>query len=371
MFYIRADGNTQIGMGHVMRCLSIAEAAADLEKTCRPVFLVADEDCRGMITERGFRVIVLHTDFKDMMSELSQLENILVRERDLLLVDSYQADASYFAEVSRIAVTVCLEDMGKAYPVNLLINYNLYAPKLAKQYQINAKPLDTLLGASFVPLRRLFQTDNAYDVRDKVTDVMITTGGSDPYFAAGVFLTAFLAAEETFCRGHDNHPVTWHIVSGPFNAFATELKERFGGRDNVVIYEGLKDLKALMKRCDVVVTATGSTVYEICALGVPMIAFYFAENQRQGAQELALLTEIVNAGCFCTDRDATVERAVEALKRCICDREYRVLLNRQERRLVDGKGAERIAGRIFQLSRENSLEWRLTNGGEERATIKL
>ena len=85
MFYIRADGNTQIGMGHVMRCLSIAEAAVDLEERCKPVFLAADDECRSLIEERGFRVIVLHTDYRDMMSELSQLEKMLVRKRDLLL----------------------------------------------------------------------------------------------------------------------------------------------------------------------------------------------------------------------------------------------------------------------------------------------
>ena len=55
MFYIRADGNTQIGMGHVMRCLSIAEAAADLGERCKSVFLTADDECRSLIEERGFR----------------------------------------------------------------------------------------------------------------------------------------------------------------------------------------------------------------------------------------------------------------------------------------------------------------------------
>ena len=83
-----------------------------------------------------------------------------------------------------------------------------------------------------------------------------------------------------------------------------------------------------------------------------MIAFYFAENQRQGAQELALLTDIVNAGCFSADQKVVTDQAVEALKRCVCDKDYRTLLHRQERRLIDGKGAGRIASRIFQLQWE-------------------
>lgn len=343
MLYIRADGNTQVGMGHIMRCLSIAEAAVALGAAYEPVFLVADEGCCGMIEERGFRVIVLHTDYKNMMSELPLLQKLLEQKRDILLVDSYQADTAYFEAVSKLACTVCLEDMGEPYPVDLLINYNLYAPGLKEQYRIHGKPLNTLLGAMYMPLRSVFQIDMDYPIKDKVTDVMITTGGSDPYFAAGAFADAFLVAERD---------ITWHIVSGPFNAFANQLKETYGKRDNVVIYEGLKDLKALMKRCDVVLTATGSTVYEVSALGVPMIAFYFAENQRQGAEALAKLTDIVNAGCFCDDRDSVIDKAVEALKKCVHDKKYRMLLYKQERQLIDGKGAGRIASEIFRLQEE-------------------
>ncbi|MDE7268191.1 MAG: UDP-2,4-diacetamido-2,4,6-trideoxy-beta-L-altropyranose hydrolase [Lachnospiraceae bacterium] len=350
MLYIRADGNTQIGMGHIMRCLSIAEAAVALGAEYEPVFLVADEGCCGMIEERGFRVTVLHTDYKNMMSELPRLQQLL--ERDILLVDSYQADTAYFEAVSELAFTVCLEDMGVPYPVDLLINYNLYAPKLREKYRLNGKPLNTLLGAAYMPLRSVFQKDIDYQVKDKVTDVMITTGGSDPYFAAGAFMDAFLSAERELYGGDDETVITWHIVSGPFNAFANRLKETYGEHENVVIHEGLKDLKALMKRCDVVLTATGSTVYEVSALGVPMIAFYFAENQRQGAEELAELTDIVNVGCFCDDRDCVIGKAVEALKKCVNDKKYRMLLYEQERRLIDGKGAGRIASEIFRLQKE-------------------
>ena len=352
MLYIRADGNTQIGMGHIMRCLSIAEAAVSLGAEYEPVFLIADEGCRGMIEERGFHATVLHTDYKNMMSELPRLKKLLDQERDILLVDSYQANTAYFEAVLELAFTVCLEDMGEPYPVDLLINYNLYAPKLREKYRLNGKTLNTLLGAAYMPLRSVFQKDIEYYVKEKVTDVMITTGGSDPYFAAGAFVDAFLSAERGFCDGDDETVITWHIVSGPFNAFAERLKENYGGYGNVVIHEGLKDLKALMKRCDVVLTATGSTVYEVSAIGVPMIAFYFAENQRQGAEELAELTDIVNAGCFCDDRDCVIGKTVEALKKCVNNKEYRMLLYKQERRLIDGKGAGRIASEIFRLQKE-------------------
>lgn len=333
MLYIRADGNTDIGMGHVMRCLSIAEAAADLG--CSPVFITADNGCLSMIEERGFQAIVLNSDYRDMLSEIPQLKKIVEQQNDMLLIDSYQADDAYFYAVKEFVQTACLEDMGVPHPVCLLINYNVYAPQLADNY----KELDdVLLGIQYMPLRKSFQVPCKYQIKHKITDVMITTGGSDPYFAAAVFMDAILA--DTFLSKQE---INWHIVSGPFNRFAEELKKRYQSCKNVCIHENVKDMRALLLQTDVVLTAAGSTVYEVSSLGIPMIVFYFAENQRQGACAFAELTQIVNAGCFAKNSQAVTDRAVKALHQCVAERKYRERLNEQERQLVDGKGAQRIA----------------------------
>ena len=60
----------------------------------------------------------------------------------------------------------------------------------------------------------------------------------------------------------------------------------------------MKNLRSLLMESDIVISAAGSTVYEASSIGVPMVVFYFAENQRQGAEALAACTEITNAGCF-------------------------------------------------------------------------
>ncbi|MBO5144525.1 MAG: UDP-2,4-diacetamido-2,4,6-trideoxy-beta-L-altropyranose hydrolase [Lachnospiraceae bacterium] len=354
MLYIRADGNANIGMGHVMRCLSVAEAAS--EKGQELIFLTADEGCRDMIEERGFCVAVLGTDYKDMMSELPLLENQLNKAKDILLVDSYQVSVEYYRALRNLVRVACFEDMGTAYPVNLLINYNLYGPQLAGCYQaqkqedkgIDRYPDNVLLGVEYMPLRKAFQVPSPYQVKDKVTDVIITTGGSDPYFAAAALTDAFL--EDDFLA---EQKLQCHLISGPFNSFADALKSKYGTYENVTIHENVKDMRGLLLRSDVVVSATGSTIYEVSSLGVPMIAFYFAENQRQGAEALEQLTDIVNAGCFAENADAVTGRAVKALQKCIRQKAYRELLHEQEKRLVDGKGALRIAEQLIRLAGGN------------------
>ena len=108
-------------------------------------------------------------------------------------------------------------------------------------------------------------------------------------------------------------------------------------------------MRSLLLRSDIVLSATGSTIYEVSSLGVPMIVFYFAENQRQGAEALEKMTDIVNSGCFASDAGAVTARAVEAMKKCVRQKEYRSLLHEQEKKLVDGKGALRIARHLLAL----------------------
>lgn len=347
MYIIRADGNTAIGMGHVMRCLSIADAMK--ESNIEPVFMTADNGCVSMIEDRGFEVYVLGTDYRDMESELPLIRNYLetqnkgAKQIPAILVDSYQVTSRYYEELRKLAKIACLEDMGQSYPVDLLVNYNIYGPKLVYDNKITHA---TLLGTGYQPLRREFQQDIQYDIKDRITDVMITTGGSDPYFAARAFADAFLSEKEL-----EKSQIRYHIISGPFNTHGEELHKLYDENPWMEIHEHVTCMKEIMKQCDVVLSATGSTIYEVSALGVPLIAFYFAENQRQGADMLSEITHVINCGNYADDAGQTVGNAVKALLKCVKDKEYRETLYHEERSLVDGRGAARIAQALIDMTK--------------------
>ena len=354
MLYIRADGNSIIGMGHIMRCMSIADAIVDIDKNNKPVFITACEEGCQMITDRGFDVILTDTDYKEMETELPRLEELLNKE-DVILVDSYQVTKEYYKRLGELCHVACLEDMGEPYPVELLINYNIYAPKLADCYcnnqneaNVDNLPQNILLGVQYMPLRKDFSIKAEYVIKDKVTNVLITTGGSDPYFASDAFCEAFLDNEILAEKN-----IIYHIVSGPFNKFKNDLIRKYGNNRSVVIHENVKDMKNLMLASDVVVTATGSTIYEVSALGVPMICFYFAENQKQGAEALAELTPVVNAGCFAAQKERVAEKILNTLIKCTESKRYRELLSMEEMKLVDGKGATRLAEAILKCNKRH------------------
>lgn len=175
---------------------------------------------------------------------------------------------------------------------------------------------------------------------------MITTGGSDPYFAARAFTDAFLAEKKLA-----EEKLRYHIISGPFNTHTAQLHELYDENPWVEIHEHVTCMKEIMKQCDVVLSATGSTIYEVSALGVPLIAFYFAENQRQGADMLSEITHVINCGNYADDAEQTVGSAVKALLKCVKDKEYRETLYHEERSLVDGRGAARIAQALIDMTK--------------------
>ncbi len=126
---IRADGNADIGVGHLMRCLTIAEQAGGPEHV---VFWCADERSGALAREKGYEARVLGTDYRHMLQELPRLERLA---RDLgpgtvILVDSYFVTEEYLRALGTHARVYLLEDMpGHTWPVAGVINYNAFADR--------------------------------------------------------------------------------------------------------------------------------------------------------------------------------------------------------------------------------------------------
>lgn len=338
MILFRADANPHIGSGHIMRTLSIAAAFRERGADC--AFVSADDAARGLIAEAGFRHVALGTDWRDMPSELPAMQEVIKGERpELLIVDGYYATADYLASLRRSVRLGYIDDVAAyIYPVDCLINYNVFATDVGYEQRY---PSDTmlLLGMDYAPLRAEFRSITPA-VRAHTNDILLLTGGADPIGAGGALLSALLA-EPSFGNRR------LHIVIGTLNGRVEEI-QRISEKDGrVVIHSSVTHMAELMHGCDMAVSASGSTLYELCACGVPTVCYTLADNQIPIAEGFHRRGIMQYAGDFRDGPQDVAHRiATRVLSLMDCEAERRALSQKMTA-IVDGNGARRIADALL------------------------
>lgn len=337
----RADGNPTIGSGHVMRCLSIADAAKDEGIECR--FVVADEHFVQTIQNRGFACDVLHTDYRCMEEEQAPLSALLRQHCPAaIMADSYFVTANYLAWLSQFADVAYLDDLAAfAYPVKTLVNYNIYGPELGYEqlYQAAGVPVPRLLlGPQYAPLRKQFQNLPPREPPQEVKNIFVSTGGADPEHMAlriARQLESWLPAPQ----------YQFHFVMGAMNPDIEALRGIAANRPWLQLHENVQDMAELMCRCDLAISAAGSTLYELCACGVPTITYAFAENQLLGMSAFEKRGVMKSVGDF-RFQDNPEQLLIDSLQKLVIDRENRRNTSRKMQRLIDGKGSGRAVKEI-------------------------
>lgn len=375
MVVIRADANSKIGMGHVMRCLSVADAL--LKRGEEVLFVTADDTPVPLLTKKGVPYRVLHTDYADMEAELPKLWNALSellqgpgvpeaalpQRNTFILVDSYYVTEKYLAALKKRITTIYMDDIyAFSYPVDMLINYNIYGEEMG--YEKDAAFADTklLLGTEYVPLREEFaagagyaqsrkelsaETENVTPAEDRLHQtaeqgrtadggILITTGGSDNFNLAGQLLMEAMKYDALKEK-------EYHVVSGSLNPHIGELQALAQKHENIHIHCNVTNMAELMAESEVALSAGGSTLYELCAMGVPVIAFSFAENQERLVQTFVKRGIAQYGGNYRTDGNKMIQNTIAGLEKLCGDEALKTEYRRKALQLVDGRGAERIA----------------------------
>lgn len=330
MILIRADANEHIGTGHVMRCLSIARAFKTIGEEVK--FIAADHRSGRLVKENGFESICLESDWAQLEDELSLIKKVVDEERPtLLLIDSYYVTEKYFHELSAAVKTAYVDDLNKeCWDVDWLINYNIFADVYDYSYYSD-KRTKLILGPNYAPLRDEFKNRPPHEIRKKVRDILVSAGGSDPEQ-----MTEKLIKE--VCPKYKD--TDFHFVVGSMNPRINEIKKLEGG--NISLHVNEKNMSGLMQSCDAAVSAAGSTLYELCACGTPMITYTLADNQLDAARQFEAKGIAVYAGDSRSDLNLSKKIGV-CLGRLTTNADERRRLSRKMQQVVDGRGAERLA----------------------------
>lgn len=338
MIGIRADANKQIALGHVMRCMTIADEIEKLGE--KVVFFVADNEAEDMITQRGFEVVILGTDWNNPMEEIEKLSKE-VNSRDIttMLFDSYSFNAEYYNRFSKECNNVkiaCMDDLGEeVYPADYVINYNPYYDLFdyENKYGENTR---CLLGMTYAPLRPQFADMPERFLQNFPLKIFVASGGSDN---SGIIpaLVREISSRRSLAE------FDFHVILGKFLDCRDEIDRIIWCSNNIFKHDKVDEMAKLMSNCDIAISASGTMLTELCSLKVPTINYVLADNQKYTAEYFDKNGFMISGGDIREDLDASVKLILDELEELAEDKQQRRELKRKLDGLCDGHGAERIA----------------------------
>ena len=302
---IRADADSQIGTGHVMRCVALGQA---WQGAGGKVVFVTRCDTTAIIKllhDENFEVHELDSEF-DFQSKLLNFKEVA----PWVVLDGYQYDLFVQQAIRRMGFKLlCVDDYNHlpAYETDILLNQNISANNL--NYNCN-NDCRKLLGTRFAMLRREFRESAVRKhVPKTISNILVSMGGSDPCNASLQVIEALAKL--------DNYDLHVKVVVGSANPHRASLEQAVQySTAHVQLIEPVRSMPELMSWADFAVSAAGSTCWELAALGVPFTTVVLADNQ----EELALQLD-KQASVFCAGRagEGMPERLAEHLSSVLTD----------------------------------------------------
>ena len=336
---IRADGNERIGSGHIMRTKSIANELKGLG--AKVLYALADERGKRLINNE-FQSVVLSSNYECLDDEIDVLSSVVKEQKiKLILLDSYFVTPKYFKELKKLAKVAYIDDLDAfAYECEALINYGAFFDKneykarqnLAKKY---------FLGSEFALLRAECGSTQKSSKNTQKKQVLLTTGNTDLLGIMPRLLEAFLNDESL-------KNLEFLAISGAFNEHENKLLALSAKHKNIKVLKSPENMAQIMAEADFVLSAGGSTLYELASLAKAVICFSIAANQNN-IKSWAEAGAMLYAGDAKADSHSVVARSVNMLKSLLNDENLAKTLGQKAHFFVDGKGAIRLAKELLNL----------------------
>lgn len=364
----RADASLKIGTGHVMRCLTLADALSAIGFKCH--FLCRNHigNMISYIRERGYNTHVLaasddfsYADFgesaaEDIISEplsthsyhtwlgVTQLQDAVQScavlrqlQPQWLIVDHYALDALWETKLQSVyGKLMVIDDLAnRKHNCDVLLDQTLGRQDVEYQHIV---PLQcrVLTGVHYALLRPEFLAFRDYSLNRRlkslsVQTILVSMGGIDEANITEKVLRALTLSQ--LPRGCQ---VT--VIMGEAAPWLTQIRACAAGmpvRTEVLV--NVRDMARHMANSDLIIGAAGSTSWERCCLGVPTVMVILADNQLctatalQAAKAVALIQNIDDA-----------DELSEMVQCFVNNSQLRFDTSMAARALVDGEGVSRV-----------------------------
>jgi UDP-2,4-diacetamido-2,4,6-trideoxy-beta-L-altropyranose hydrolase len=281
---IRADASSAIGVGHVMRCLALAQAWQDAGGRVMLLSATLPESLRERLQPDHLVPITLDAAPATQADadETRRLAHTV--EATWVVVDGYGFGPDYYEYLRAGGLRVlALDDMSHQprYPVDVLLNQNLSAGLSIYAGKID-DTTELLLGPHYSLLRREFRvaSETMREPSHTPRRVLISFGGGD----AENFTARILA--NLIASGRIDLEVV--VLAGAANPHVASLRESAASAPFACeVRASIENVAEAMTWADAAITAGGSTVWELASMTVPALIGACEDNQLSGLRALS------------------------------------------------------------------------------------
>lgn len=323
---IITEGYKSTGYGHITRCLSLYQAFRD--KNINPKFIINGDEGAKLFLENAEYLMLDWINNSDRLFEQAA-------SSDIIIIDSYKAEEGIYSRLyDTTRVLAVLDDYLRIdYKAHIIINGTIGSQEFLYNKNENTK---YLLGAEYIPLRKEFWDVKEKEIVNYIESVLITFGGQDVRDLTEKVLD-YLPVKEPDLK--------YYVVAK--KDFNIDF-EKFSSMRNIkFVYDATaSEMKELMLKCDIAITAAGQTIYELARVGVPSIAVIVAGNQIRNLQEWTK-NGFIQDELYHDDPEllSKIKAGISNLNR----KYKRAEMSRRGRTTIDGQGAERVVNFLAEL----------------------
>lgn len=357
----RADASLEIGAGHVMRCLTLADALRQRGVECHFLCREHPGHLVEWVRQKGYRVHVLprgpagpveddgvaHCAWLggSQLDDVQACRAVLAELRpDWLIVDHYALDSRWERELkSCCGKLLVIDDLAdRSHACDMLLDQTLGRDETHYRPWVPGHCV-VLCGVKYALLRPEFAALRAASLKrrsvPRLLEVLVTMGGVDKGNATGQVLEAL-----RFCRLPARSRIT--VVLGASAPWLSEVRSLAQGMPwDTRVLAGVSNMGELMADSDLAVGAAGATSWERCCLGLPTLMVVLADNQRLIASAL----EAAGAAWVLEGDGDAVARLPEYMARLVSDPGCLDRMSAVAAGLLDGRGAEVVVQRMEAL----------------------
>ena len=349
--FVRADSGTDIGTGHIMRCLALAKQLRKMSFCVEFISKKLDGNVTELVKKNGFKIHYLDkkiTTKKSLNIDSEQTINKIIKNSKIppfLIVDHYNLDIKWEKKL-RVYVKkiIVIDDLAnRKHDCDLLIDQNFYNNLKNRYNKLVPKKTVKLLGPEYAMLRDEFlRYRKKVKPRKKFKKLLISFGGTDPTNETKKVLESIKILKNKKLE-------RIYVITGSTNK--NKIKQLCNSIPNARLYHNVENIAKIMYKSDFAIGAGGSTIWERACLGLPTYVSMVASHQKETTNALARKKYLINTGMARLISKKKYAKILDDINEKELER-----ISKNSLKIVDGKGGGRVANNIkklYKMSMEN------------------